>query len=284
MYKISEIKFPLVLIISFALHLILILGIIAPDFGKIASFAKRRTSDRSSLFIRDIIVNLNQDDRREINRQTLLSDRDSTAKGYITRKPGDRWLNNSLDFKIFKGSKGSAGSSSGEKNKNLLQSLESEIEIAMNPGKFANSSVGQQDRIQIPDKNGVTKENALYYSNSGMFSFNTAKFKNFHYFKNMKDRIASNWYPPLMANAILGGYAPGYTRIMAIQSQEVKLVFVLNRMGDVMDVVILDSLGNKTLDISCSEAIRMSKNFGKVPDDIQGDPVVIPFIFGYYVY
>ena len=282
MVKVSEIKFSLILIISFSLHLILILGILAPDFGKIASLARRKNSERSSMLIRDIIVNLNQDDKREINRQTLLSDRDSTAKGYITRKPGDRWLNNSLDFKIFKGSKGSAGSSSGEKTKNLMQSIESEIEIAMNPGNFANPSIGQQDRIQIPDKNGVTKENAIYYSNSGMFSFNTAKFKNFHYFKNMKDRIASHWYPPLMSNAIFLGYG-GSSRIMAIQSQEVKLVFVLNRAGDVMDVVILDSLGNKTLDISCSEAIRMSKNFGKVPDDIQGDPVVIPFIFGFYV-
>ncbi len=282
MIKAAEIKFSLILIISFALHLILILGILAPDFGKIASLARRKNSDRSSMLIRDIIVNLNQDDKREINRQTLLSDRDSTAKGYITKTPGDRWLNNSLDFKIFKGSKGSAGSSSGEKTKNLMQSIESEIEIAMNPGNFANPTMGQQDRIQIPDKNGVTKENAIYYSNSGMFSFNTAKFKNFHYFKNMKDRIASNWYPPLMSNAIFLGYG-GSSRIMAIQSQEVKLVFVINRAGDVMDVVILDSLGNKTLDISCSEAIRMSKSFGKVPDDIQGDPVVIPFIFGFYV-
>lgn len=284
MNKVSEIKLSIVLIISFAMHLILILGILAPDFGKIASLAKKRNADRSSFLIRDVIVNLNQDDKRDINSRTLLSDRDSTAKGYITRKPGDRWLNNSLDFKMFKGTQATQASSSSDKNKNFLQSLESEIEIAMNPGKYSNPSAGTQDRIQIPDKNGISKENALYYSNSGMFSFNTAKFKNFHYFKRMKDKIASNWYPPVMANAVIGGYAPGYTRIMAIPNQEVKLVFVMNRAGDVTDVVILDSLGNKTLDISCAEAIRMSKNFGKVPDDIQGEQVVIPFIFGYYSY
>jgi len=49
-------------------------------------------------------------------------------------------------------------------------------------------------------------------------------------------------------------------------------------------VIVLDSYGNKSLDGSCVDAIRMSKTFGRVPDDIKGDVVVIPFIFGYYAY
>ncbi len=67
---------------------------------------------------------------------------------------------------------------------------------------------GNAANMAIPDKNSITMKNAIFYSNSGMFSFNTAKFKNFSYFKNMKDRIASNWYPPLLANAALGD-SPG---------------------------------------------------------------------------
>ena len=138
----------------------------------------------------------------------------------------------------------------------------------------------------------MSRENALFYSSDGRFSFNTVKFKDFKYFKNMKDKIASNWYPPLMANSIVQGYnplsgeyAPGYTRIMAIPSQEVKMVFVLNKKGDIIHIQILDSLGNKPLNASCYDAIRLSKSFGPVPKDLfKGEVLVIPFIFGYYVY
>jgi len=41
--------------------------------------------------------------------------------------------------------------------------------------------------------------------------------------------------------------------------------------------VIVDSMGNKPLDSSCVGAIRMSGNFGRVPDDIEGKVIVIPF-------
>ena len=43
---------------------------------------------------RDIIVNINEDDRRVGSNSTLLSERDSSAKGIATRRKGDNWLNN----------------------------------------------------------------------------------------------------------------------------------------------------------------------------------------------
>jgi TonB family protein len=106
----------------------------------------------------------------------------------------------------------------------------------------------------------------------------------------MKDKIASNWYPPLLANANLGGgynaatgsYTPGSVRIMAIPGQKVKLYFIMNREGEIQKVEILDSFGNKPLDESCLDAVKLSKTFGKVPDDIKGEFILIPFIFGYY--
>jgi outer membrane biosynthesis protein TonB len=56
----------------------------------------------------------------------------------------------------------------------------------------------------------------------------------------------------------------------------------MNRNGDVLRVELVDSLGNKPLDDSCIDAIKLSRNFGKVPDDIKGELILIPFIFGYY--
>jgi len=268
-------------------------AVFLPDTKGFASYLNNKKKDNSLFSGRDIIVNTNQDDKRDPDNRTLLSDRDSTAKGFITREEGDRWLNNSLEFKLKKGLKkqnsGAASSSSGEKSRTSNKESEIVLRIYKDGSTAASGSDGMFSDVAIPDKNSITLKNAIYYSNSGMFSFNTAKFKNFAYFKNMKDRIASNWYPPLLANAVIGGYnaatgsyTPGNVRIMAIPGQKVKLYFVMNRNGDIQKVELVDSYGNKPLDESCLDAVRLSKSFGKVPEDIKGEFILIPFIFGYY--
>ncbi len=289
-----KINLSLLLIISFFLHIIFMTAFYLPDSKGLASYMNNKKKDNSLFSGRDIIVNTNQDDKRVIDNRTLLSDRDSTAKGFITRDQGDRWLNNSLEFRLKKGTQkqqsGEAGSASGEKSKTSEKDSEIVLKI-YKPGSTSKSgSDGMFNDVAIPDKNSVTLKNAIFYSNSGTFSFNTAKFKNFTYFKNMKDKIASNWYPPLLANANLGGgynaatgsYTPGSVRIMAIPGQKVKLYFIMNRNGEIQKVELLDSYGNKPLDESCLDAVRLSKTFGKVPDDIKGEFILIPFIFGYY--
>ncbi len=150
----------------------------------------------------------------------------------------------------------------------------------------AEDTIQQQSTSEwgrIPDKKGITLENAIFYSNTRQFSFNTKKFKDFEYFRKMKQKIANHWFPPIMANSLSTGYIPGRTSVRVIASQEVRTYFILNRQGDVLKVVLVDSRGNTHLDESCIDAIRNSKNFGPVPEDIPGEEVVIPFIFGYYV-
>lgn len=276
--------------------MVLITAVFLPESGGFASLMKSNRKRDNALFSgRDIIVNVNQDDKREINKSTLLSDRDSTAKGYITKEKGDRWLNNSLEFRLKKGSKtqgsGRIDTSTGERSR--ADEKDSGVVFRVTKSRHGQSgSDGMFTDMAIPDKNGITMKNAIFYSNSGMFSFNTAKFNNFNYFKSMKDKIASNWYPPIMANAMIGGgynsatggFTPGSVRIMAIPPQKVKLYFIMNRSGDIQKVEIVDSYGNKPLDDSCVDAVRMSKTFGKVPDDIKGEFILIPFIFGYYSY
>lgn len=282
-----SINLSLFVLISFFLHAVLITAFILPDSDGIFRIFENPAKNKKPAGLRDIIVNINQDDIRDIKNSTLLSDRDSTAKGYITKEQGDRWLNNSLEFKMKRGAGGGDGrvatSGSGDK---IKASENGDVTVkygTTGSGGGGNSgNNGNAANMAIPDKNSITMKNAIFYSNSGMFSFNTAKFKNFSYFKNMKDRIASNWYPPLLANAALGGFAPGSMRIMAIPSQKVKICFIMNRDGDIVRVELVDSMGNKPLDDSCMDAIKMSRSFGKVPDDIKGEFIMIPFIFGYY--
>lgn len=282
-----SINLSLFILISFFLHAVLITAFILPDSDGIFRAFADPVKNKKSIGGRDIIVNINQDDIRDIRNSTLLSDRDSSARGYITKEQGDRWLNNSLDFRMKSGGAGGDGrtgsSGLGDKTK---ASENGDIALKYSStggGGGSSGNNGNAANMAIPDKNSITMKNAIFYSNSGMFSFNTAKFKNFSYFKNMKDRIASNWYPPLLANASLGGYAPGNMRIMAIQNQKVKICFIMNRDGDIVRVELVDSMGNKPLDDSCIDAIKLSRSFGKVPDDIKGEFILIPFIFGYYV-
>lgn len=288
-----KITLSLLLVISFFLHMIFMTAAFLPDSKGLSSYMNSKKNDNSLFSGRDIIVNRNQDDKKDVSNRTMLSDRDSTAKGFITREQGNRWLNNSLEFKLKKGAKktssGTASSSSGEKSRMTNKESEIVMRIYRSGTKSASGSDGMFQDVAVPDKNDITMRNALFYSTSGMFSFNTAKFKNFNYFRGMKDKIASNWYPPLLANANMGGYnaasgsyTPGSVRIMAIPAQKVKLYFIMNRSGDIQKVEIVDSYGNKPLDESCLDAIRLSKTFGKVPDDIKGEFILIPFIFGYY--
>ncbi|HPS58478.1 MAG TPA: TonB C-terminal domain-containing protein [Spirochaetota bacterium] len=289
MKKFYKINLPILLIISFFLHFILLSFWLIPDSGGMINFIERKKQlaamDSRMSGARDIIVNINQDDKRVIDRNTLLSDRDSSAKGYITKEKGNRWLNNSLDFKLGQGKGKSAGKrkTGGNGKKQLDGAGDEEVHVTIMARYTSKSGElsSAMERLAIPDKNDVTRKNAIFYSNTGSFSFNTAKFKNFTYFRAMKDRISSNWYPPMVGNAHFGGYAPGRMRIMGIQSQIVKMYFIMDRTGEVVKIEILDSMGNTPLDSTCMDAIRLSKNFGKVPDDIEGEYILIPFIFEY---
>ncbi len=288
MEQYSNIRLPLLIVMSFFLHLLLSVTFILPDYEKLFSF--EQTLRKKITGSRDIIVNINEDNRKIVDRRTLLSDKDSAAKGFITREKGDRWLNNSRDFRLRHGDGKSSRRGrkvSVEKSReNFILNDNSEVVAILQKEAAGSSRAGQQgllEEVAIPDKNDVTRNNAIYYSNSGLFSYNTVKFRHFEYFKKMKDKIAANWFPPIMANIAIGGYAPGRTRIMAIPNQEVRLYFILDRGGEVKEVKILDSLGNASLDTSCLESIRLSKNFGPVPKDmLKGNYFVVPFIFGFY--
>lgn len=288
----KELRLSIPLLISLSFHILIVSIFTAADPG--TTYRRSGESDRSALGARDIIVNITPDNKRELNRHTLLSDADSTARGRITPERGDTWLNNSTEYRI----RGSRSRNQGKASQGPELPHNTAISITpmfgdasiMNPVSAAGSIAGNSEWTKIPDLKGITRKNALFYSNTGEFSFNTAKFKNFEYFRSMKNKIASNWFPPVMANAQfnqrsspLAGYTPGSVRIMMIPSQEVKLYFSMNRSGTVLDVVITDSMGSYALDDSCIDAIKNSRSFGTVPADIEGEIIIIPFIFGYYV-
>jgi TonB family protein len=291
-----SIKISLVLLVSLFIHVIIFLGILLPVYQDFLSFLTFKNELEKSGDGRDIIVNINEDNKRIIDEKTHLSEKDSSAKGYITKEKGDQWLNNSRDFALKRGSKttGKIFDRSIDQRRKTGILVTDNTELIIEMMKQETGSIpgegGVDEFTTLPDKYSFTKENAIFYSNDGTFSFNTLKFKPFKYFKEMKDKIAGNWFPPLLANVaiygydpVTGSYTPGRLRIMAIPNQVVKLYFILNRNGDVVDVNIVESMGNKTLDSSCLESIKNSRNFGKVPQEIEGEQILIRFVFIYVI-
>ena len=151
---------------------------------------------------------------------------------------------------------------------------------------------GRDEWNKIPDKRGINFDNALFFTNKdNTLRFNSMKYKNARYFNRMKNRIRQHWFPPISGSALVPSrinpntnmYTPGITSVMTVPSQLVKLYFVLNRSGEVLEVKIVDSKGYQALDNSCIRSITQSKSFGPVPEDIPGERIVIKFIFGYFV-
>jgi len=293
-YKINT---SILLIVSAFIHLSIIFVLSLPDLNGFSNLTKSKTD---KLFLKDdaitgrprfIAANINQDDIRRINERTLLSDRDSQERGHITQTRGTTWYSGSTDISLSNdGFEQSDDSDVGTRSSitNLLVWDESPIVMrfvelrerrADNTGNVRRRNAGPT--IRIPDTSEISRQNSLFYSNSGQFSLNTVKFQHYEFAKRIVDRIRANWFPPIMANVSIGGYGGGAIRVMAIPPQDVKTYFIINRQGDILDFGIIESRGNRSLNDSCLDSIRLSRNFGPVPDDIKGNEILIPFIFIY---
>ena len=61
---------------------------------------------------------------------------------------------------------------------------------------------------------------------------------------------------------------------------EVKVMFLLNDTGDVIDIKLVSSMGQKIVDTACLDSIR-GQNFGAVPAEVKENGMTfgINFIF-----
>jgi len=311
MERVHEIKFSLALLFSLILHLFVSGFLIMPYV--LDPEKSQHLSDlmsKESYQIRDVIVNINEDDQLVESPYTLFSDRSSSARGHLSDEKGDTWLNNSQTFTAPHAASKKNEKSSSAVPKLLYTRDNATYSVSLvDPKDIGNPIVELADKAKqesgesgemvslpqeqpalqesewtkIPDRKGMNLDNALFLtSDQRVFSFNTKKFEDFEYFRNMKQKISGNWYPPTLSN-MRHYYAGGYTQSRLIASQEVYLYFIMNRAGDVVSVTLVDSRGNQYLDQSCIDAVANSKNFGPVPESIEGEKIVIPFIFGFYV-
>lgn len=96
------------------------------------------------------------------------------------------------------------------------------------------------------------------------------------YFENMNSVILNNWYPPLVEQNTNDSI-----KIQKYPNERIESAIILNRKGQVIDARIIKSNGIKSIDESCIEAIKSSKNFGMIPNEFEGELIAVPFYFYY---
>lgn len=141
--------------------------------------------------------------------------------------------------------------------------------------------------LKIPAHYRFRREFALSWDRKGFPQIPTVYWKHYEYFKKMLRKIQDNWAPPggrpypTYADAYKSlGYVPGYFQVKPFPSQDVYVVFSLDKEGNVGDVKVVKSLGYKMLDEACKDAIIRSKNFSPPPKELlQNGVLYVPIIF-----
>lgn len=269
---------------------------------------KIETEEKKTVSV--LLKNKEQENLQKDPTATMLSDQDNQAQGSLTSKKDFQNLSpyNDLSF-----------SRKGETSSSLQESSQKEIPLhkknkeqdQTNSASKKNSFVVQfvkliqkqqkkimgrsgmfdwakSDYTRIPDNYPYQKEFALSFDRLGNPIIPTKKYEHYDYFRKLVEKIRQHWYPPggsyhppigddFFATS---NFTPGYTRVQAFPSQEVQTIFMLNAKGDVIDVRIYSSLGYKSLDQSCLDAIRQAKNFGAPPQELlERGTLIVPFFF-----
>lgn len=255
--------------------------------------------DQEKKTVSVLLKNKEQENLQKDPNATMLSDQDNQAQGNLTKKKEFQNMSPYNDL-IFarKGEQEPAPQISQKKLSQLSTTKKNSFVVRFVKllqkkkrkilGRGGVLDWAKSDYTRIPDSYPYQKEFALSFDRLGSPIIPTKKYEHYDYFRKLVEKIRQHWYPP-------GGtyhppigddffatnnFIPGYTRVQTYPSQEVQTIFMLNRQGDVIDVRIYSSLGYKSLDQSCLDAIRQSKNFGSPPKELlERGTLVIPFFF-----
>ena len=215
-----------------------------------------------------------------------LSDEDSAGRGGITEKQGFHTVSPFYEFVM-----GGLPSSQAEEEKKEEKEKKDDIyEVGIYkvtpPSKVvykAISSTPKQETngemTKIPFNYRFEQDFLFRWDGSRVISIPRKQLAGYHYFKNMIRKIESSFYPPGGGNVAYRDMA-GVVIREGILPGEVKVQFLLNELGDVIDVKLVSSQGQKIVESACIESIR-GQNFGLVPPEVKENGLIfgINFIF-----
>ncbi|MCZ8342298.1 MAG: TonB-dependent receptor [Leptospira sp.] len=237
--------------------------------------------------IYDVLVEqqfINPDKKDEYK---ALSNRDSSGGGGITEKQGFHTLSPFREF-IF----GSSSQSPSKQQPKAEQTKEEELfevgilkadpKTTSNSEESPNQSASSGQMTKIPFNYRFQQDFLFRWDGSKALTVPTKQLAGYYYFKSMLKRIEESYAPPGGGNYAYRDMA-GIVRKEGIKEGQSKVLFMLNDLGQVIDVRLVSSQGQAIVDESCMDAIR-GQNFGVVPDEIKAKGLIfgINFIFVNY--
>ncbi|MDX1960812.1 MAG: energy transducer TonB [Leptospiraceae bacterium] len=215
-----------------------------------------------------------------------LSDENAAGSGGITQKEGFHTMSPFYEFVM-----GSRPSSAQKESKDASKNKEEDVydvgifkadplfkpKPVQASTSASNPSSGQETKI--PSNYRFQQDFLFRWDGSKALSIPRKQLAGYHYFKAMLRKIESNFYPPGGGNFAYRDPA-GYVIREGILPGEVKVMFMLNDAGDVIDIRLSASPGQKIVDKACLDSIR-GQNFGVVPPEVKQNGMIfgINFIF-----
>lgn len=263
--------------------------------------------------IYQVLLEQKNKDHKKTEQIKALSDADSSGSGGLTKKHGFHTLSPFREFifggeSIFTRPKEKRDESQQEQmfivsiqNDDPLAEIKisEEDSISSQPKQKEIKKVVTKTKKEI-DKKMTQKEGQpgvqtkipfnyrfeqnfqFRWSASGAIKIPTKKLAGYKYFKHMLKKIEDKFAPPGGGNFAYRDMA-GTVISQGIIPGEVRVIFLLNESGQVIDIKKANQHGQKVVEQACLDAIR-GQNFGPVPEEIKKIGLIfgINFIFPGY--
>lgn len=245
-----------------------------------------KSQNTSERLIQALLENSQVEKTRKKSTAKFLSDKDSEARGDLTKTKGFESISNDYILSPGRRETVQARIVSAKKYAKILTSKEGRTRIAITPEKTEEQQV-PSERLRIPAYYRWRNDFALSWDYAGRPAIPTARYAHYSYFRSMINKIQNVWappggdpYPTFGDSYHRLGPASGYTRFSTFPSQDIYIQFLLDDQGVVRDAKLVSSLGFQSLDRSCIEALYAAHDFGPPPKELMENGIlIVPFIF-----
>jgi outer membrane biosynthesis protein TonB len=256
-------------------------------FSKSKEVLEAKEKARSNETVYEVLIEQNLKDYQKTEQIKALSDEDSSGSGGLTAKEG---FHTSSPFREFiLGSLSLVPQASVEEQEEVLNEVALDgSEARAKPKKAVKAPKKKPQEKTVAATGPMTKipfnyrfeQDFLFrWNGSNITKIPTKKLVGFTYFKNMLRMIEQNFAPPGGGNY---GYRDMAGKVISegIIPGEIKVQFLLDESGRVLDVRKVTSHGQVVVDRACEDSIR-GLNFGPVPEEIKAQGLIfgINFIF-----
>jgi len=249
----------------------------------------RKTMAEDPREIRVLLENAEKQKQKEQKEKVFLSDSDNQAQGNVTREQGFSAVTKDYVFDYKTSGRTGKDSLKNGSNYRTYVSSTGKYTVTLHPDSGNPTVKSSEVKItrRLPSYYNFKDRFALSWNKNGTPRIPTKNMEHYSYFRKMLSKIQDHWSPPggnplmMDANAFYGTTpTPGMVRYQAFPTQDIRVVFMLDAEGNVIDLRLHESKGFSALDASCLESIESSRNFGAVPTELlDNGTLIVPLIF-----